>query len=346
MKIKNLLLFSASIAFILIVCIAISLFIFFNITEVTINYKALTILSIVLFILLVIIINNGVDTYINYRINKIYKQVNGLKKRRITNLNINADEFDFLTRDILKYNYKKKKEINKLNYRENYRRDFLGNVAHELKTPLFTVQGYLLTLIEGAAENEEIRDKYLNRANSGIDRLSEIVDDLDLITKLETNDLKLKPDTFNIINLIQKVFDLLEMQAKKRNIKLTFDKFYDIPEFVMADEAKIEQVLINLVMNSIKYGNAGGTTVVSINYVDGEKIMIKVSDNGEGIKTEDLPRLFERFYRVDKSRSRDQGGSGLGLSIVKHIIEAHEQTIDVESEVGEGSTFYFTLEKS
>ncbi|MGY5352124.1 sensor histidine kinase [Wenyingzhuangia sp. IMCC45533] len=346
MKIKNFFFFSVTIAFILIVCIDIALLIFMYITEPIIHYKALSVLSLILFIILIIVINNGMEAYINYRINKIYTQVNSLKKKRITNVNINADEFDFLTRDILKYNYKKKKEISKLNSRENYRRDFLGNVAHELKTPLFTVQGYLLTLIEGAAENKEIREKYLKRANNAIERLSEIVGDLDLITKLETNDLKLKSDTFNIIQVIQKVFDLLEMQAKKRNIKLTLDQFYDIPVFVIADQAKIEQVLINLVMNSIKYGSFGGTTIVSVSYLDEEKICIKVSDNGEGIKEHDIARLFERFYRVDKSRSRDQGGSGLGLSIVKHIIEAHEQTINVKSNIGEGSTFYFTLEKA
>lgn len=346
MKIKNFFLFSIAIAFVLIICIDISLLIFIQLSALPVNYKTLAILSIFLFGVLIIVINIGVETYVNYRINKIYKHVNTLKKKRVTNINVNADEFDFLARDILKYTYKKKKEISKLNYRENYRRDFLGNVAHELKTPLFTVQGYLLTLIEGAAEDREIRDKYLKRANNAIERLSEIVGDLDLITKLETNDLQLKMDAFNIIKVIQKVFDLLEMQAKKRNITLTLDKFYDIPEFVLADEAKIEQVLINLIMNSIKYGNIGGTTIVSLHYVDDEKIEIKVSDNGEGVSKDSLPRLFERFYRVDKSRSRDQGGSGLGLSIVKHIIEAHEQTINVESTVGKGSTFFFTLEKA
>ena len=346
MKIKNFLLFSILLSFILVACInaAIIFFMFNTLEEIDVN--ALLILSGVLFILLTIVLNSGINNYINYRIDKIYNQVNTLKKRRISRINVNADEFDFLARDILKYSYKKKREITKLNYRENYRRDFLGNVAHELKTPLFTVQGYLLTLIEGAAENREIREKYLKRANLAIERLSEIVGDLDLITKLETNDLKLKIDTFNIIKVIQKVFDLLEMQAKKRNIKLTLDKFYDIPEFVLADQSKIEQVLINLVMNSIKYGKVGGTTIVSVDYEDEEKIVIKITDNGEGIAEADVPRLFERFYRVDKSRSRDQGGSGLGLSIVKHIIEAHEQTIDVTSSVGVGSTFYFTLEKA
>lgn len=346
MKIKNFFFFSVVLAFILVFCINVTLLIFMYYTESFMDIKAITILSITLLIILVIVINYGLETYINYRIGKIYEQIVGLKKRRIKNININLDEFDFLTRDILKYNHIKKQEINKLNYRENYRRDFLGNVAHELKTPLFTVQGYLLTLIEGAAENVEIRDKYLKRANNAIERLSEIVTDLDMITKLETNDLKLKPDTFNILKVIQKVFDLLEMQAKKRNIKLRLDKLYDIPQFVTADEAKIEQVLINLVMNSIKYGNIGGNTVVSISYLEDDKTVINVTDDGEGIKEDDLQRLFERFYRVDKSRSRDQGGSGLGLSIVKHILEAHEQNIDVRSTIGEGSTFSFTLERA
>lgn len=346
MKIKNFFLFSAITSLILIVCIDIVVSVLMYSTFKKIDINTLLIFSCILFVVITAVLNYSLNSYIHYRIDKIYNQVSTLKKRRISNINVNADEFDFLARDILKYSYKKKREISKLNYRENYRKDFLGNVAHELKTPLFTVQGYLLTLIEGAAENKEIREKYLKRANLAIERLSEIVEDLDLITKLETNDLKLKMDTFNILKVIQKVFDLLEMQAKKRGIKLTLDRFYDIPEFVLADQSKIEQVLINLVMNSIKYGKVDGTTVVSVDYEDEEKLIIKISDNGEGITKTDLPRLFERFYRVDKSRSRDQGGSGLGLSIVKHIIEAHEQTIDVKSTVGEGSTFYFTLEKA
>ncbi|MEN8765110.1 MAG: ATP-binding protein [Wenyingzhuangia sp.] len=346
MRIKNFFLFSAVTSLILTLCIDIVVSLLMYSSSKDIDSKTLLIFSGVLFIVITIVLNYSLNSYIRYRINKIYNQVNSLKKRRVSNINVNADEFDFLARDILKYSYKKKKEINKLNFRENYRRDFLGNVAHELKTPLFTVQGYLLTLIEGAAENKVIREKYLNRANLAIERLSEIVGDLDLITKLETNDLKLKIDTFNLLTVIQKVFDLLEMQAKKKGINLTLDRFYDIPKFVLADQAKIEQVLINLVMNSIKYGKINGTTVVSVGYEDEEKLIIKISDNGEGISEDNLPRLFERFYRVEQSRSRDQGGSGLGLSIVKHIIEAHEQTISVNSTVGEGSTFCFTLEKA
>jgi len=344
MKIKNFLLFSIVIVGAIVFSLDILLLMYLRLNEIILPLKSVVVFSVMLYIALVIILNNGMEAYIKFRIDRIYQQIPSLKKRRISN--ISTDEFDFLKRDILKYSFYKKQEIQKLNFRENYRRDFLGNVAHELKTPLFTVQGYLLTLIEGAAEDPEIRDKYLNRANLAITRLSEIVEDLDMITKLETNELKLKNDTFNIIKVIHKVFNLLEMQAKKRNIKLMFNKFYDIPEFVIGDEAKIEQVLINLIMNSIKYGNIGGTTTVSLKHVKNEKIKINVSDNGEGVNKEDAARLFERFYRADKSRSRDQGGSGLGLSIVKHIIEAHGQTINVKSKLGKGSVFKFTLEKA
>lgn len=344
MKIKKTFTISLILSLIVVAITSATIFILGYITQVTIPPKTIGIVLLIVFLLLLYISQKLVKVYIKLRIDNIYDQLPDLKRKKVNPI-FQRDEFDLLSRNVSKHIDSRKREIKKLNSRENYRRDFLGNVAHELKTPLFTVQGYLLTLIEGAAENPEIREKYLNRASSAIDRLNEIVTDLDLITKLETNDLKLKIETFNIIRLVQKVFDLLEMQAKKRNIKLTFDKFYDFPEFVSADKAKIEQVLINLVMNSIKYGKNDGTTIVSFKYLNEEKLQINVSDNGEGIGEENLPRLFERFYRVDKSRSRDQGGSGLGLSIVKHILEAHENVIDVTSRVGYGSTFFFTLDK-
>ena len=193
------------------------------------------------------------------------------------------------------------------------------------------VQGYILTLIEGAINDKLIRDKYLERANKGVDRLVAIVKDLDMIAKLETEGLKLNYAVFNIIDLIQNVFDLFEMKAKKRNITLQFDKLYDYPVFVNGDKERIEQVLINLVVNSIKYGKLNGLTTVGIESYNENKFIIKVIDNGEGIKEEHISRLFERFYRVDQSRSREQGGSGLGLSIVKHIVEAHNETVLINS---------------
>jgi two-component system phosphate regulon sensor histidine kinase PhoR len=218
-------------------------------------------------------------------------------------------------------------------------------VSHELKTPLFTVQGYLLTLIDGAIDDKEIRKKYLVRANKSVERLVSIVKDLDMISKLESNELGLNIQQFNIIESIRGAFDLLEMKAKKHGIAVSFDRVYDVPILVSGDVKRIEQVLINLLVNSIKYGKIGGNTIVSIEPYGHQKVLIKVNDNGEGIKQIHLSRLFERFYRVDQSRSREQGGSGLGLSIVKHIVEAHGEVILVKSTFGKGSEFSFTLKK-
>jgi two-component system phosphate regulon sensor histidine kinase PhoR len=251
-----------------------------------------------------------------------------------------------LISEIEKFAKDKKIEIDTLKIREEYRKDFLGNVSHELKTPLFTVQGYLETLLDGAIEDKNIRKKYISRANKAVDRLIFIVKDLDLITKLEVGDLRLEKQDFNIIELIQNVFDLLEMKAAKNNIVLTSDISYDIPIMVNGDREKIQQVLTNLLVNSIKYGNDNGTTEVSVENLVKNKVIVRVTDNGDGISKEHIPRLFERFYRVDQSGSRREGGSGLGLAIVKHVIEAHGEKIYIESVVDVGSEFSFTLEKS
>ncbi|MGB8703424.1 MAG: ATP-binding protein, partial [Gillisia sp.] len=251
-----------------------------------------------------------------------------------------------LTKEVEKFAEGKKLEIETLKIRETYRKEFMGNVSHELKTPLFTVQGYILTLLDGAMKDKSVRKKYLQRANKGVERLIYIVKDLDMITKLETGDLHLHPENFNIVELIQNSFDLLEMKASKKNITLTFDIEYTKPIWVYADKERIQQVVTNLVVNSIKYGKKEGTTEVSIENLIKNKVIVRVTDNGEGIEKANIPRLFERFYRVDKSGSRKEGGSGLGLSIVKHIIEAHDEKIYVDSVFGVGSEFSFTLEKS
>tara|TARA_R110002167_G_scaffold2697_3_gene13347 strand:- start:114 stop:881 length:768 start_codon:yes stop_codon:yes gene_type:complete len=251
-----------------------------------------------------------------------------------------------LTDEIEKFAKDKKIEIDTLKIREEYRKDFLGNVSHELKTPLFTVQGYILTLLDGAMDDKSLRKKYLQRANKGVERLIYIVKDLDLITKLEVGDLNLKTEDFDILELVQNVFDLLEMKAAKKNITLTFDMDYKNPIYVKADKEKIQQVVTNLVVNSIKYGQQNGTTEVSVENLIKNKVIIRVTDNGEGISKQHLARIFERFYRVDKSGSRAEGGSGLGLAIVKHIIEAHNEKIYVESVLDIGSEFSFTLEKA
>ncbi|CAM1334377.1 sensor histidine kinase [Tenacibaculum aestuariivivum] len=306
---------------------------------------AIFVFGFLMFIVSFFIIQYRAEYFIYKRIKKLYEDISILNVNDLERKNVTTD-VELLTNSVQSYVEERSKEIAVLTQRDSFRRDFLGNVAHELKTPLFTVQGYILTLIEGAADDEEIRTKYLGRANKGVERLTSIIKDLDMIAKLETEGMKMNIETFNIIELIQNVFDLFEMKAKKRNITLLFDTLYEFPRFVKGDIERIEQVLINLVVNSIKYGKIGGVTTVSIESYNPNKYIIKIIDNGEGIKDEHISRLFERFYRVDQSRSRDQGGSGLGLSIVKHIIEAHNETILLKSEYGKGSEFSFTLEKA
>ncbi|MFD0798929.1 sensor histidine kinase [Maribacter chungangensis] len=286
-----------------------------------------------------------IEKFIYKRIKKIYDDVALLESSTLTTDPITTD-MRTLTAEIEKFAKDKKIEIDTLKIREEYRKDFLGNVSHELKTPLFTVQGYLETLLDGAIEDKNVRRKYISRANKAVDRLIYIVKDLDLITKLEVGDLRLDKQDFDIIELIQNVFDLLEMKAAKNKIVLTFDILYDKPIMVHADREKIQQVLTNLLVNSIKYGNENGTTEVSVENLVKNKVIVRVTDNGDGIPKEHIPRLFERFYRVDQNRSRKEGGSGLGLAIVKHVIEAHGEKIYVESVLDVGSEFSFTLEKS
>lgn len=291
-----------------------------------------------------LIIQYRVQKLIYFRIKKIYKDVRVLNERDFPKPSVTTD-LEELTRQVEQYVNHKKLEIETLNIRENYRKEFMGNVSHELKTPLFTVQSYILTLLDGALKDKTVRKEYLRRANKGVERLIYIVNELDMIAKLEVGGLVLKKEDFDIVELIQNVFDLLEMKASKKNISLVFDKTYGQPLTVHADRERIEQVLTNLIVNSLKYGKTDGTTEVGITDISRKKILVRITDNGEGILKENMPRVFERFYRVDKSGSRKEGGSGLGLSIVKHIVEAHNEKIYVESQYGIGSEFSFTLEK-
>jgi len=284
------------------------------------------------------------EKLIYQRIKKIYDSVTILDTADFNRTSITSD-INSLSEEVQRFAENKQQQIKNLTEKENYRREFLGNVSHELKTPLFTVQGYLLTLSDGAMNDKDIREKYLKRANKGVERLLAVVKDLDLISKLESADLHLNKEPFNILELIQNSFELLEMKAKKRNISLRLSKHYEYPIMAIGDIERIEQVLTNLIVNSIKYGIIGGTTFVSVESYSPKKIIVHIKDNGEGIKKEHHSRLFERFYRVDKSRSREQGGSGLGLSIVKHIVEAHDELIFVKSTFKRGATFSFTLEK-
>jgi len=309
-----------------------------------VSYVLITVFTISIYLFSFFVVQYRVERFIYRRVKKIYDDVSLLDSTTFRSQPITTD-MATLTKEVKKFATDKKLEIETLKVREEYRREFLGNVSHELKTPLFTVQGYISTLLDGAANDKVLRKKYLERAEKGVERLIYIVKDLDMITKLETGDLNLDYSIFDIVETIKNVFDLLEMRASKKKITLTFDSNYSKPIYVRADQEKIQQVITNLVMNSIKYGKEGGTTEVSIENLINNKVIIRITDNGEGIQKQHIPRLFERFYRVDKSGARSEGGSGLGLAIVKHIIEGHNEKIYVESQFGVGSEFSFTLEK-
>ena len=238
------------------------------------------------------------------------------------------------------------REIARLKEAEQFRKQYLGNVAHELKTPIFNVQGYISTLLDGGLEDELINRKYLERAEKSIDRLINIVNDLDTISKLESSMNKLDMEKFDVVALAKEIAEQAEMEADKKGIKISVKGADNLPSpfWVMADKHYIGQVFVNLIINSIRYGKEGGLTRIRFRDML-DKILVEVEDNGLGIGKEDLPRIFERFYRTDKGRSREQGGTGLGLAIVKHIIEAHGERITVRSEPGVGSTFSFTLKK-
>ena len=238
-------------------------------------------------------------------------------------------DMEVLRQSLRKFADDQKLEIESLKEKENYRKEFIGNISHELKTPIFTIQGYVLTLLEGAIKDKS-EGKVPQKNCKGVERLIYIVKDLDLITQFESGIKTIDRRNFDIKQLIENVFDLLEMQAIKNKISIGFDREYQKSFQVFADEERIQQVLTNLIVNSLKYGVKNGKTEVSLEEINDEKILVRISDNGEGVAEEHLPRLFERFYRVDKSGNRKAGGSGLGLAIVKHIIEAHQEKLLVE----------------
>ncbi len=287
------------------------------------------------------------NNFIFEKINPIYKTIANIPitKGELKKKLEGKDVIQEVNRMVINYAKNRAKEIKKLRRMEKYRKEFLGNVSHELKTPIFNIQGYILTLLDGGLEDPDINREYLERTEKSINRMVSIIEDLESITKLETGELKLEWNDFDIVQLVKEVYRLQDTLSNKFNINLTFDRSYDKPIMVNGDKKRITEVLNNLVVNSIFYGNKGGKTTVSFAEM-GENILVDVTDNGIGLEEDEIPRIFERFYRTDKSRSRDRGGTGLGLSIVKHIIEAHNQTITVRSKPGKGSSFSFTLKKS
>ena len=300
--------------------------------------------SFLIFLISFLVIQYRTQIFLFNRFKELYEDLEMLDSPQMNKSSISTD-MDSLMENIEEFAKNKKIEIESLKSQAQYRKEFIGNVAHELKTPIFTIQGYISNLLDGAMDDKILLDKYLNRTDNSIERLIYIIKDLDLITQLESSTMNLNISSFNLIDLISDIFEQLEIKSKEKNIKLFFDKKYDKEILVKADKARIEQVITNLLVNSINYGSKNGSTEVSISDLTEDKLIVRVTDNGDGIDQEHLPRLFERFYRVDVSRSRSHGGSGLGLAIVKHIIDAHNENIYINSELGVGSEFSFTLQK-
>jgi len=285
---------------------------------------------------------------ISEKIAPIYRTIGEIPnegKKLKENSDIRKDIMTEVDMDVKIWANDKMAEIDRLRDIEKYRKDFIGNVSHELKTPIFNIQGYVLTLLDGGLEDPKINRLYLERTEKSIDRMISIVEDLESITKLESGEVKLKMEAVNLTSLVEEVFDLEMREANERRITMNLTVKSNKPVMVKADKKRIFEVFTNLIGNAIKYGKKGGSINV-IFYDMNEMLMVEVSDDGIGIEKKDLPRIFERFYRVDKSRSRMAGGTGLGLSIVKHIIEAHKQTIHVKSQINKGTTFTFMIEKA
>ena len=308
------------------------------------NYLYLGISVVFIYFIIYFIVRKNIKQFMFRQLKSIYDDSTLFENNMELQKKSVESDFKSCINSIKEFVNNKHLEIEKLHNRDDFRKDFLGDVSHELKTPIFTAQGYILTLLDESFNDKTLRKKYLERANKSIERLNFIVKDLDMISKLESG-MDLHFESFNLLKLIAEVFDILEIKAAKKNISLVFDKVYESPILVTADKERIEQVLINLISNSINYGKENGFTTLSVESFSDERVLIRVIDDGIGIPKKELNRLFERFYRIDKSRSRGQGGSGLGLAIVKHIIEAHEQKVFVQSELKNGSVFSFTLNK-
>lgn len=290
-----------------------------------------------------------INFFLYRKIKLIYRTISTLKAQKfnedvIQDLKSN-DPLADVSEEVERWAEGKAKEIEQLKSMEKFRKEFLGNVAHELKTPIFNIQGYIHTLLDGAIDDKEMSIKFLGKAGKSADRLELLVKDLLNIAKLEAGAQELKIESIDVVELVQEIFENLEMRAKANNVRLEFKHHYVTPIYVDADRQLIRQAFVNLIVNSIKYGKNGGLTQISFYDLD-TSYLIEVSDDGEGIDAKHLARLFERFYRIDRHRSREDGGTGLGLAIVKHAVEAHEQTVSVRSTLGLGSTFGFTLKKT
>lgn len=284
------------------------------------------------------------DYLFNFYGKKQIKKISTILPEEIINEDSTLN-FTELGQRVSDLNLKNATELDTMKEMEIYRKEYIGNVSHELKTPLFTIQGYVDTLLEGGVENLSIRDKYLGRIDKSVERLLTIVKDLDMINQFESGEITLNKSQFDLNQLVREMIDLLDLEAQKKDTKILLQSTTN-QTIVLADKQKISQVLMNLLSNAINYSNREKATIIVTISAHRNKFLVVVKDNGMGIKPEMVPRIFERFYRVEASRNRHDGGSGLGLAIVKHILEAHQESIHVESTYLEGSKFSFYLQKA
>ncbi len=323
-------------------------FVFFGVNYFSPNlFYSLAISVPVFFAVSFALVNYFINSFIYSKIKPIYQTIYGTDEGKSATVTTSSsdDILSTVNREVVNWMQDRTQEIQELKQMEKYRKEFLGNVSHELKTPIFNIQGYILTLLDGGIDDANINMRYLTRTEKSIDRMISIIEDLEAISKLEAGELQLHPERFNLVQLVDDVFELQEIRANQKSIKLHYGEGAGATLWVKADKQRMFQVVSNLVVNSINYGRKGGKTEVSFFDMD-NRVLVEIKDNGIGIAEENLPRIFERFYRADKSRSREQGGTGLGLAIVKHLIEAHGQRINVRSSLGEGTVFTFTLEKA
>jgi len=327
---------------------SILIFILISYWQGSIDWNSMAIIFFIILFISWIVFRISVELFFYRKIKLIYKTISTFKtgnNPQSKKIDIKENILKQTEDDVNEWAKSHLAEIDEMKRTELYRREFLSNISHELKTPIFNIQGYLHTLIDGGLKDKKINKKYLDKAAKNLEHLTNIVNDLEVISRLESGEQPINMQKFDIHNLTHDIIDELELLADKKDITISFKEGCNNPMLVMADKEKIKQVLINLVTNSIRYSNEGGKTQIGI-YDMADNVLVEVSDTGIGIAQEHIPRLFERFYRIDKSRSKDEGGSGLGLAIVKHIIEAHNQNVNVRSTVGVGSTFGFTLKKA
>jgi two-component system phosphate regulon sensor histidine kinase PhoR len=285
------------------------------------------------------------EIFVNRKLRLLYRMIHNFQASKADyTIDMNEDVLAASETDVIDWVNKSREELVKLKEQEEFRKEFIGNLAHELKTPMFSIQGYILTLLEGGLDDQSVNEKFLKRALKGVDRMNLIIGDLDMIAKFESQRTEMVFQPNDIVQISKDVMDGLELKAKEKAIKLKFAKIYNDQIMVSCDSGKIGQVLQNLISNAIQYSNVDGEIVLRFISL-GKSLIIEVEDDGIGIEEEHFSRLFERFYRVDKSRARHEGGTGLGLAIVKHIVEAHGQTISIRSSINRGSTFFFTLSK-